>query len=99
MHLINEFGDHSGSKIKTQILTFNYVPSQEIKKTYKIKWHAKSIKYLGVTLTKRLSDLCKTNYDQIHLQISRDIQWNQFESSLGAVPKFKRLRGYLNSVH
>lgn len=76
MHLINEFGVHSGYKInvnKTQILTFNYAPSQEIKKTYQLKWHAKTIKYLGVTLTKHLSDLYKANYDQIHLQISKDI--------------------------
>lgn len=77
MHLINEFGIHSGYKInvnKTQILTFNYTPSLEIKKTYQLKWHAKTIKYLGVTLTKRLSDLYKANYDQIHLQIGRDIE-------------------------
>ena len=77
MHLIDEFGIHSGYKInvnKTQILTFNYTPSLEIKKTYPLKWHAKTIKYLGVTLTKRLSDLYKANYDQIHLQISRDIE-------------------------
>ena len=77
MHLIDEFGIHSGYKInvnKTQILTFNYTPSLEIKKTYQLKWHAKTIKYLGVTLTKRLSDLYKANYDQIHLQISRDIE-------------------------
>lgn len=77
MHLINEFGIHSGYKInvnKTQILTFNNTPSLEINKTYQLKWHAKTIKYLGVTLTKRLSDLYKANYDQIHLQIGRDIE-------------------------
>lgn len=37
---------------KTQILAFNYSPSQDIKKTFQLKWDAKTKKYLGVALTK-----------------------------------------------
>lgn len=77
MRLIKDFGEHSGYKInvnKTQILTFNYAPSPQIKGNYQLKWQSKTIKYLGVTLTKDITHLYKTNYDQIHLQISRDLE-------------------------
>ena len=77
MHLRNKFSEHSGYKIninKTQILIFDYTPPKQIKRTYQLKWRSKTIKYLGVTLTKQLAQLYKTNYDQIHLQISRDIE-------------------------
>ena len=83
MQLINEFGEHSGYKInvnKTQILTFNYTPSPQIKKIYQLKWQSKNIKYLGVTLTKQLVHLYKANYDQIHHQITEDIErWSTLQ--------------------
>ena len=88
MHLIKEFGEHSGYKInvnKTQILTFNHTPSPQIKETYQLKWQSKTIKYLGVTLTKELAHLYKANYDQIHLQISRDIErWSTLPLDLNS---------------
>lgn len=37
---------------KTQALTFNFVPSLDLKNKYKFNWDSTSIKYLGVKLTK-----------------------------------------------
>ena len=77
MELLNIYGKHSGYKVnvdKTQILAFNYTPSQEIQKMYKLLWDAKTIKYLGVILTKQHSQLFKTNFNQIHSQIKKDLE-------------------------
>ena len=55
MDLISIYGDHSGYKVnvsKTQILTFNFIPSQKVKKSFQLKWDSKSMKYLGVNLRK-----------------------------------------------
>ena len=60
MRLLENYGKYSGYKInvsKTQILTLNYSPSQEIKDTYKLNWNAKAITYLGVNVTKGI-DIC-----------------------------------------
>lgn len=59
MEVLDGFGLCSGYKIninKMQALMFNCAPSQDLKK-WRIKLEAKSIKYLGVNLTKNLSEL------------------------------------------
>jgi len=85
MKLISICGEHSVYKTngnKTQILTFSYNPSKEITNANKWKWHSESIKYHGAILTKQISHLQKINYDQIHLQIERDIErWSTGFSS------------------
>lgn len=75
-----KFGQMSGYKInvqKTQVLTFNYSPSEVVKENYKIKWDLKSIKYLGVNLTKDIAQLKSSNYDPLISKIKEDIaRWN-----------------------
>lgn len=77
IELLNIYGRHSGYRVnvnKTQILSFNYTPSQEIQKMFQLIWDADTMKYLGVILTKQSSQLFKANFDQIHSQIKRDLE-------------------------
>lgn len=75
-----KFGQMSGYKInvqKTQVLTFNYSSSEAVKENYKIKWDLKSMKYLGVNLTKDIGQLKSANYDPLISKIKEDIaRWN-----------------------
>lgn len=69
MSILEDFGIYSGYNLnitKTQILTFNDSPSQEIRENYKIKWNAKVVKYLGVVLAKNLNKTFEMNYKQIN---------------------------------
>lgn len=52
----------------------NYSPTQEIKDTYKLNWDAKSIKYLGVNVTKGIDKLYEANYTKINHDIRRDLE-------------------------
>lgn len=52
----------SGYKLnvtKTQVLPINYTPPQAIQQIYKFKWKAKTIKYLGVSISRSLTKLNK----------------------------------------
>lgn len=75
-----KFGQMSGYKInvqKTQVLTFNYSPSESVKENYDIKWNLKSMKYLGVNLTKDIGQLKSANYNPLISKIKEDItRWN-----------------------
>ena len=75
MAILDDFGKYSGYKLnmaKTQILTFNYSPNKETREKYKIKWKAKVLKYLGVTLTKTLGNTSEINYKQVNKNIETD---------------------------
>lgn len=62
---------------KTQVLTFNYNPTDNIKEVYELNWDKESIKYLGVNLTKDLKQLKDANYGPLLLKIKKDIErWN-----------------------
>ena len=75
--ILQEFGRLSGYKIniaKTQVLALNYSPSAAIREAFNFKWEQKSIKYLGINITKRLSTLYEANYDKLTLDIKKDIE-------------------------
>lgn len=77
IRLLENYGKYSGYKInvtKTQVLSINYSPAQEIKDTYKLNLNAKSIKYLGVNVTKVIDKLYDANYTKINQEICRDLE-------------------------
>ena len=80
MEIMEEFGSLSGYKLnvtKTQVLPLNYVPNKEIRNKYKLNWKAKSIKYLGVTITEEVDRLYDTNYTVLNDNIKRDVtKWS-----------------------
>lgn len=80
MSTVKDFGLLSGYKLnvkKTQVLTFNYVPDQTIRESFRFNWESKSMKYLGVTLPQDLDQLKSINYDPLILKIKSDItRWN-----------------------
>lgn len=51
---------------KTQIIHFNYSPGEEIKNKLNVNWKAKTLKYLGVIITKKTELLYKANYNPIN---------------------------------
>merc|ERR1712035_103756 len=62
---------------KTQLLSYNYSPSEEIKSNYTLVWQTESFKYLGINLPKDLTKLFEQNYLPIHKKIKDDIaRWN-----------------------
>lgn len=77
MSLLETFGYLSGYKInisKTQTLTFNYTPSQNIKNMYQLDWKRESIKYLGIEITQNFYNLNKKNYTQVQENILKDME-------------------------
>lgn len=62
---LEKFSLYSGYKVnilKTQILMFNCTPNKKLKE-WKINWEAKSLKYLGINITKDLSKSYQSNYE------------------------------------
>lgn len=88
LDLLDVFGTYSGYKLniqKTQILTFNYILSLELKHRIPIDWSQKVIKYLGIWLTHCPSDLYKKNYETVNKKISEDLgNWSAFLLSFSA---------------
>lgn len=78
---LKEFGDHSGYRLnitKTQVLLFHSIPSQQLK-DHRLNWEATQIKYLGVNITKKPSDLYKENYDKVNDLIRTDLErWSTY---------------------
>jgi hypothetical protein len=67
LKLINTFSKVSGYKIKTKkSLALHYTNDKwiekEVRKTVPFKIARNNIKYLGVTLTKQVKDLCDKNF-------------------------------------
>lgn len=82
MEFLDEFNFFAGYKLniaKTQLLSFNYKPTEEIRHRYKLKWDMKEIKYLGVIITKNLSSLYGANYNVINQSIKSDMErWSTY---------------------
>ncbi len=78
--IMEEYGLMSGYKLniyKTQVLTLNYKPNNEIRERYYLNWNTKSIKYLGVIITKDFSKIYEKNYNLINDKIQRDVaKWS-----------------------
>lgn len=56
----------------------NCTPNQKLRET-KINWEAKSIRYLGINISKSLSKLYKSNYGEIDRNIKKDIErWSTY---------------------
>lgn len=75
--LLKIFGMYSGYKLnlqKTQILLYNYRPSQDVQKIAKFNWSNTSIKYLGIHIPIDLSDLYECNYVPLTSEIKADLQ-------------------------
>src|SRR4029434_10254663 len=67
---------------KTQTLIFHTTPTQKLKK-HKLRWEAKSLKYLGVNITKDLSELYNSNYEEVNNLIKTDIErWSTYPMDL-----------------
>lgn len=52
---------------------FNFTPSLDLKNKYKFNWDSTSIRYLGVKLTKDISQLYSENYTYINSRIKEDL--------------------------
>ena len=80
MTLLVDFGNLSGYKLnisKTQVMTFNFTAPQSLQDKYELDWGAESLKYLGIMLTKDLSQLSQENYGPLSLKIKSDLhRWN-----------------------
>lgn len=77
MSLLEKYEYYSGYKLnisKTQILSLKYSPSRQIREAHNLKWNSKTMKYLGVTLSKTLPDMFENNYSEIEKNIQKDFQ-------------------------
>lgn len=80
MQSFEYFGRLSGYRVnmsKTQLLKYNYIPSEEIKNKYQLAWQTEYFKYLGVIIPKDLTELLERNYLPIQKKIKEHIaRWN-----------------------
>lgn len=80
IQILGDYGTFSGYKInvnKTQVLTFNYDPPQNIRDHFKWKWDTDSIKYLGVLLHRDFTKMYDINYGPLNAKIKSDMErWN-----------------------
>jgi len=88
MKLFEAYSYLSGYKInisKTQVLAFNYIPPKAIQESYDLNWNLKSIKYLGVMISKNISDLYRANYDNLNQDIKKYIsRWSTLPLDLNS---------------
>lgn len=76
MKMLETYGEYSGYVLnihKTQVMLFNYKPTEELNATYSFNWNSSYIKYLGVNLPKDMSQLFNINYNCINKKIYDDL--------------------------
>lgn len=87
MDMLETYGKYSGYVLninKTQVMTFNFAPTQEFKTKYTFNWYSTQIKYLGVYLTKDLSQLFQCNYNNVSKKIYEDLnRWSLLPLDFG----------------
>ena len=60
MSSLEQYGLYSGYKLnvhKTQTLSYNFFPQENVRKRYNFKWKTNIIKYLGVNIQRNLTDI------------------------------------------
>ena len=77
LELIHEFGKVSGYKINAQksdafLITNNEAAGREIKESIPFTVAPKTIKYLGINLTKEVKNLYTENYRKLMKEIKED---------------------------
>ena len=87
MGVLETYGSYSGYTLnvnKTQVLTFNYNPTQDYITKYNFNWYSSHIKYLGVNLPKDLSQLFDVNYKGATRKMYDDLdRWSVLPLDLG----------------
>lgn len=77
---LREYGLLSGYKLnthKTQILSFDYAPSQPIKEELNVDWDLNIIKYVGVNIPKNCNTIILENYHPLISKIKSDLaRWS-----------------------
>ena len=79
LELIEQFGSVAGHKINAQksvafVCTNNEIEEREIKESIPFTIAPKSIKYLGINLTKEVKDLYPKNYRTLLKEIEENIE-------------------------
>lgn len=86
METILEYSKNSGYKLnenKSEVLTFGKDISPERKEKYKLKWHSKKIKYLGIYLTGDIKTLYIDNYKALENKLKGDLnRWKSIPESI-----------------
>lgn len=80
MSSMDRFGKLSGYKIniqKTQVMTFNFTPPDDLVTKYSLSYNEKSMKYLGINLTQDITKLFEANFVPFNIKLKSDIsKWN-----------------------
>lgn len=94
--LLESFGNISGLKVnmnKSQALNISLPPSlaEQLKPSYKFKWHSTSIRYLGINLTPKIDQLYPANFPPMYRKLENDLQsWSLHNISwLGKIHSIK----------
>jgi hypothetical protein len=79
LEIINSFGKETGYKINVHesvifLYTNNKQTEKEIRETIPFTTASKTIKYLGINLTKETKDLFNENYKPLKREIKEDIR-------------------------
>ena len=76
MNILETYGRYSGYVLnvqKTQVLSYNFIPSHGLLNKHTFTWFQPHIKYLVVFLTKNLAQLYDVNYKQINRKLYDDL--------------------------
>lgn len=104
MKILETYGEDSGYVLnihKTQVMTFNYTPTEEFNTMYSFNWTSSYIKYLGVSLPKDMAQLFNINYNCISKKTYDDLDgWSLQPLDFGSrIRSIKMNVGYYISFY